>query len=815
MSIHSADQIGRAINLLDRTEGRNLPAASSAIPSSTTIQKIASSFFESKSIEPEQGSWLALSDTLSNGSKSITLAQVEEASLLGLVERLDDLKFAVDTLENFEGNSSDRRLIATSITQIESDISSYIGSSVIQKSATVRVENGNITSINNSASFVDGLDLDGADAELVSLATIEISEVDFFNGFHAPDGCPICKGLAAASENDAITVVEPSTIQSDETPTTRDSSGTSKTTKGNSGTDYIDPLVKGPVWNLSANEKLSYSFYLGDSVVDYASGYPGLESASYSDDAAPLNATQQAEMRAVYSTYSNFAPFDFEEVTETSSGNVVGDLRVAYITNPAQKSGAAAFAYYPNSGVTGGDTWYVVNGVQSVDGGFTDNLTFAENTMGRRRAFHEIGHSIGLSHPHEGSQSDETLIGNGLVDDQRTTVMSYNNSVNNKIYYNNNGSLASKQTFANTPMIYDIAAVEYLYGSITDANLGDTTYTITNHQQIQSIVDSGGTDTLDISGVLHKSIVDLTPGSLSDIGYATEAEQEAYWATQGFTLSAVQSSISSYDLFTAEDNFGIAFSAIIENVIGSAGDDTITGNTANNQITGGAGDDTINGGDGDDTIVFSGLKADYTISGTGTITVADGTSGRDGTDTITNAEFLKFSDVTYSVSSGMATGNSGGGVVNTATGSATFTEVLTTGSGMIKTDSNTATGSATFTEVVVAGSDKVSSGGSYLRAAAGNLSGPHGMGSMAGMLALFGNTASSAISSASDSVSQMRTSLSSIQQNVANAQSNSLAASRSSNNTRELIASLQANANQSQSAHSAINAEYVNRLLAT
>ena len=101
MSILSADQIGQAINLLDRTEGRNLPVASSAIPSSTTIQKIASSFFESKSIDPEQGSWLALSDTLSNGSKSITLAQVEEASLLGLVERLDDLKFAVDTLNEY------------------------------------------------------------------------------------------------------------------------------------------------------------------------------------------------------------------------------------------------------------------------------------------------------------------------------------------------------------------------------------------------------------------------------------------------------------------------------------------------------------------------------------------------------------------------------------------------------------------------------------------------------------------------------------------------------------------------------------------
>jgi len=361
-------------------------------------------------------------------------------------------------------------------------------------------------------------------------------------------------------------------------------------------------------------------------------------------------------------------------------------------------------------------------------------------------------------------------------------------------------------------MIYDVAAVEYLYGSITDTNLGDTTYTITNHQQIQTIVDSGGTDTLDLSAVLHKSIVDLTPGSLSSVGYATEAEQEAYWATQGYTLSAVQSTITTSDLFTGEDNFGIAFSATIENIIGSEGDDQFTGNTANNQITGNGGDDTINGGDGNDTVIFSGRYADYTISGTSTITVVDGTSDRDGTDTLTNVEFLQFSDQTYNLSSGFLTENSTGAVSNSATGSATFTEVLVSGSGTIKTDSNTATGSASFTEVVEAGSDKASSGGSYITSAMSGLAGPHGMGAITGLLGLFGSVGGSAANAASSSMGQMQNALVAVQQNIStNTFGNPNSATQT--NTEQLIASLQANASSARDSHTGLNAAYVNRLL--
>ena len=99
-------------------------------------------------------------------------------------------------------------------------------------------------------------------------------------------------------------------------------------------------------------------------------------------------------------------------------------------------------------------------------------------------------------------------------------------------------------------------------------------------------------------------------------------------------------------MYTGADNVGIAYSATIENAIGGSAADTITGNTANNALKGGLGNDTMDGGAGSDTAVFSGAKADYTITGLGTtsITVVDNNTadGNDGTDTLSNFEFLEF-----------------------------------------------------------------------------------------------------------------------------------------------------------------------------
>ncbi|WP_372826915.1 hypothetical protein [Polaromonas sp.] len=92
---------------------------------------------------------------------------------------------------------------------------------------------------------------------------------------------------------------------------------------------------------------------------------------------------------------------------------------------------------------------------------------------------------------------------------------------------------------------------------------------------------------------------------------------------------------------------------------GATGNDALTGNAAantllggagNDILTGGGGDDTLNGGAGLDTAVFTGARNSYTISVSGgTSTVRDGVPGRDGTDTLTAVERLRFSDVSVAL----------------------------------------------------------------------------------------------------------------------------------------------------------------------
>jgi VCBS repeat-containing protein len=94
-----------------------------------------------------------------------------------------------------------------------------------------------------------------------------------------------------------------------------------------------------------------------------------------------------------------------------------------------------------------------------------------------------------------------------------------------------------------------------------------------------------------------------------------------------------------------------------DTISGLGGNDFINGSGGNDLLTGGAGNDTIDGGAGlFDTAVYSGARAQYTLSfiNTGNLagTVTDTVPGRDGTDTLTNVEFLKFSDGLYDVVNG-------------------------------------------------------------------------------------------------------------------------------------------------------------------
>ena len=178
-----------------------------------------------------------------------------------------------------------------------------------------------------------------------------------------------------------------------------------------------------------------------------------------------------------------------------------------------------------------------------------------------------------------------------------------------------------------TPMVYDIAALQYLYGANMTHNSGDTTYSFDPDTPfIKAIWDAGGNDTLDFSNFSKSNTISLEDGEYSTIGFDVD--------------------------WSMTDNLGIAFDAIIEDAIGGSGDDTIKGNDSSNSIEGGPGNDIIDGGKGNDTAVYKGLSSEFIIKNNddGTISVEDLAISElnEGSDSLTNIEYMKFSDKTIS-----------------------------------------------------------------------------------------------------------------------------------------------------------------------
>ena len=89
----------------------------------------------------------------------------------------------------------------------------------------------------------------------------------------------------------------------------------------------------------------------------------------------------------------------------------------------------------------------------------------------------------------------------------------------------------------------------------------------------------------------------------------------------------------------------------VSTITGTVSSDQISGNELNNLLTGLAGNDTIFGGAGLDTVVFSGLRSQYSLSAQGAdgFRVTDSVAARNGTDTVSGVERLRFLDVSLAL----------------------------------------------------------------------------------------------------------------------------------------------------------------------
>lgn len=288
----------------------------------------------------------------------------------------------------------------------------------------------------------------------------------------------------------------------------------------------------------------------------------------YSDTASVAKATmtvaQKAAVLSAMNAVSSFCGLTFKSVGDTGSN--YGDIRWGSTQSPSVPT---SYAYLPtNTSAQAGDIWIgsqyaVLKNPQKGDYGYH---TF----------IHELGHALGLNHPHEGVVTAP----NG-EDQMKYSVMSYRSYDGASVTTGYTNSF-----FPTSYMINDILTLQYLYGVNTKFNAGNNTYTWTSSQKIfETIWDGGGVDTIDASVQASAVKIYLTSGKWSEIGQAF---------SNGQTM--------------VRDCLTIAYGAVIENATGSAFDDTLEGNSANNVLNGKAGNDVMSGLAGDDTYVVDSIN---------------------------------------------------------------------------------------------------------------------------------------------------------------------------------------------------------------
>ena len=448
---------------------------------------------------------------------------------------------------------------------------------------------------------------------------------------------------------------------------------TTTTIIGQSGRLTTDALVDGEKWGgggAGTGLTLSFSFPWTTSGTATFSGHDGLgdySSLQEQNGSAHygFNAEEQAAARDALRGWSNLANIAFVEVPDTASN--VGDIRFAW-TSVAYRE-AWGWAGSPNGyWPSGGDVWVSTLNAETV------TTSWAPGHYNYEALVHEIGHALGLKHPF-----DDSPVLAGAQDSRLYTVMSYTDPPHN--LYPSAGTVDGSYAWLTyriepeTPMLFDIAAIQYLYGANTGYRSGNDTYTFDPARPFfKSIWDGGGSDTLSASNFTLGCVIDLTPGNYSSLHYPPPTD------TGGVT--------PTYD---GSDNLGIAFGCIIENAIGGTGNDTLTGNDADNVLEGGAGNDTLAGGLGNDSAAFSGPRASYTVvAGGGGFTIS---SAAHGTDVLTGIEFARFGDQTVALSAltdttaprvlSFSPADAASGVAIGSNIVLTFSEAITRGSGAI------------------------------------------------------------------------------------------------------------------------------------
>ena len=433
------------------------------------------------------------------------------------------------------------------------------------------------------------------------------------------------------------------------------------------GIALTDALEGQTIWNTST---LTYNFAMDADRMAFVSD-PSTSvhvfTGSRSFNALGVSDINEANIRrdveSAMAAWSRVAIIPtFVETTDYSAA----DIKIGGVNN---YDGVAGAMYFPGTNVKGPlvvsrvdyESYLLINTSLPIVSARGET---GGGHFGISLALHELGHGLGLAHPHDAGHGTTAIAARraddadeAAYDNERYTVMSYESGGWNQI-------LGLIYGHAVTPMALDILAIQTMYGArssyegntvyrLTDAgsaalDLAGSDGTISIGRAFYSIWDTGGTDSLIYSGS-NRVLLNLnnTSGSVSRDD-RTEALVDLI--QRGTAFDALPDEIKNYLVdpeYSAGGNISTIFDsagnvqlggysiasdahdadAKIENATGGSGDDVIVGNEGANVLTGNLGNDLLLGSAGDDSI--SGGEGDDELAGGEGNDALDGGAGSD------------------------------------------------------------------------------------------------------------------------------------------------------------------------------------------
>lgn len=381
---------------------------------------------------------------------------------------------------------------------------------------------------------------------------------------------------------------------------------------GLTGDDSVDSLTTGYRWVLDSQKTLRYSI---------SNGFNG----EYF-----LNPDQLLlHFGSAIQTFSQFANVRFQNVGQFANPSLAYrggsdiNLSIDGVGALFNSPDAWAMAFFPaqqylRSPYVGAAGDVFINTLSDAN----RLPTYVPGSQGYFLLLHELGHSFGLKHPHDdGGTGRPTFeeLGIGRLDQDYVSVMSYNDDASWNLV----------QWDPATPMVFDVIAMQYLYGKNESTNSGDTFFRVDRTGMYHSVWDASGTDTVSVAAGAEGWLIELPSLTISGL-VDTKIGRVEPIADLGLTVPR--------DL--------VWLLGDIENALGSNHNDRIVGNEFDNWLQPQGGDDHVDGAGGRDMVLYELRSSQVSLS------KSRDQGGEDfytlvtpvGTDTLYNVELLSFSN---------------------------------------------------------------------------------------------------------------------------------------------------------------------------